>query len=121
MIFKYSKRFRFAPSFNNCQYPLINYLSLLQDEKENVTRKLRLTKNKEHGIISVNGAEIIHSLVDQTAKNGIVHFIDEVIYPIPTGTIYDYIKEDDRFRTLFQAIGEFMFFKKPFGFTSFQI
>lgn len=78
--------------------------TLLQDEKENVTRKLRLTKNKEHGIISVNGAEIIHSLVDQTAKNGIVHFIDEVIYPIPTGTIYDYIKEDDRFRTLFQAI-----------------
>ena len=85
--------------------------TLLQDDKENVTRKLRLTKNKEHGIISVNGAEIIHSLVDQTAKNGIVHFIDEVIYPIPTGTIYDYIKEDDRFRTLFQAIGESMFFQ----------
>ena len=82
--------------------------TLLQDDKsENMTQQLRLTMNKEHGIISVNGAELIHSLLDQTAKNGIVHFIDEVIYPIPSGTIYDVIAEDDRFKILTQAIGKF--------------
>ena len=82
--------------------------TLLKDEKnENITQKLRLTHNKDHGITNINGAEIITPLMDQTAKNGIVHFIDEVIYPIPSGTIYDIISEDDRFRFLSEAIGKY--------------
>ena len=73
-------------------------------KEDNTTQKLRITNNKENGIITVNGAEVILDLADQRAKNGIVHFIDEVIYPIPAGTIYDVLVEDDRFRVLSEAV-----------------
>ena len=41
---------------------------------------------------------------DQEAKNGIVHFIDEVIYPIPAGSLLEVLGEDDRFRVLTEAV-----------------
>ena len=37
-------------------------------------------------------------------QNGLVHFIDEVIYPIPAGTIYQVLTEDNRFKVLSEAI-----------------
>ena len=71
---------------------------------DNQTQKLRMTKNVHNGVITINGAHLIQSLMDQDAKNGLVHFIDEVIYPIPAGTLYQVLKEDDRFRILAEAV-----------------
>ena len=71
---------------------------------DNQTQKLRMTKNEDNGVITINGAHLVKSLKDQDAKNGLVHFIDEVIYPIPSGTIYQVLQEDDRFRILSEAI-----------------
>ena len=62
--------------------------TLLDDEKnENISQKLRLTKNIENHVVNVNGAQL--DLKDQQAKNGIVHFVDEVIYPIPAGSLVE--------------------------------
>ena len=46
-----------------------------------------MTKNIENHVVNVNGAQL--DLKDQQAKNGIVHFVDEVIYPIPAGSLVE--------------------------------
>ena len=81
-------------------------LDTLLDEENSIEgqKQLRLTKNKDNGIVTVNGAEIIQDLMDQTAKNGIIHFVDEVIYPIPAGSVVEVLAEDNRFRVLTDAI-----------------
>ena len=38
------------------------------------------------------------------ASNGVVHFVNEVIYPIPTGTILQTLRADDRFSVLVDLI-----------------
>jgi uncharacterized surface protein with fasciclin (FAS1) repeats len=78
--------------------------TLLEGKNTNSSQRLRLTKDEENDVVTVNGVEVIRSLMDQTAKNGIVHFIDEVIYPIPAGSVVDVLSEDDRFRVLVDAI-----------------
>lgn len=65
-------------------------------------KQLRFTI--DNGIVNVNGAQVLPDLTDQVAKNGIVHFIDEVIYPIPAGTVFQVLSQDDRFRVLTEAI-----------------
>ena len=79
--------------------------TLLVDEKNgNASSQLRITRNFENSVVNVNGAQLITSLKDQNAKNGIVHFVDEVIYPIPSGSLYEILAEDRRFRVLSEAI-----------------
>ena len=40
----------------------------------------------------------------QTASNGVVHFIDDVVYPIPSGSILHVLTKDKRFAALSDAI-----------------
>ena len=49
-----------------------------------------------NSLMSVNGVEVDPDNLDERASNGVVHFIDEVIYPIPTGSIIDTLKADRR-------------------------
>ena len=60
--------------------------------------------NINNGVVTVNGAELIEDKIDQRAANGIVHFIDDVIYPIPSGSMYQALNDDSRFITLIRAI-----------------
>jgi uncharacterized surface protein with fasciclin (FAS1) repeats len=59
---------------------------------------IRFTKSDEEGeeYITVNGAELDGEKSDQRAANGIVHFMNEVIYPVPAGSIYDTLDDDSR-------------------------
>merc|ERR1712150_336342 len=41
---------------------------------------------------------------DQRAANGVVHFLNDVIYPLPVGSLYDTLDDDSRFVTLVRAI-----------------
>ena len=50
----------------------------------------------DNSLMSVNGVEVDPDNLDERASNGVVHFIDEVIYPIPTGSIIDTLKADRR-------------------------
>jgi len=40
-------------------------------------------------VVMVGGAELDLDRVDLRASNGVVHFLKEVIYPIPDGTIFE--------------------------------
>ena len=64
-------------------------------------RKLRFNVN-DLGV-TVNGAEIDIDKVDQRAANGVVHMMNEVIYPIPVGSIYDVLVDDNRFISLVRS------------------
>ena len=63
-------------------------------------RQLRVTKNKDNGIVTINGAHVDIKNSDQTASNGVVHFLKDVIYPIPSGTIFETLSSDNRFSIL---------------------
>lgn len=63
---------------------------------------LRFNRN-ENGV-TVNGAEVNLDKVDQKAANGIVHFLNDVIYPIPVGSLFEALSEDNRFITLVRAL-----------------
>ena len=64
--------------------------------------ELRFNRN-DNGI-TVNGAELNLNRSDLRASNGVVHILEEVVYPIPVGSIYDAINEDSRFVTLVRAL-----------------
>ena len=55
---------------------------------------LRFNANDNSGA-TVNGVEIVSA--DERASNGVVHFLADVIYPVPAGTIYDTLDSDSRF------------------------
>jgi len=42
---------------------------------------------------------------DIQASNGIIHFMKDVIYPIPSGNIAEVVSGDERFSTLLAAVG----------------
>jgi transforming growth factor-beta-induced protein len=42
----------------------------------------------------------------QTASNGVVHFIDDVIYPIPAGSILTILSADKRFNAFYDAVAD---------------
>jgi hypothetical protein len=42
----------------------------------------------------------------QTASNGVVHFIDDVVYPIPAGTVHDILTKDKRFNAFVDALSD---------------
>ena len=67
-----------------------------QEEK----RQLRVTKNEDNGVVTINGAHVDIKKSDQTASNGVVHFLKDVIYPIPSGTIFETLSSDNRFSIL---------------------
>ena len=52
--------------------------------------------------ITVNGAPIIN--VDIGASNGIIHVIDQVLFPIPDGCVYETLAKVDAFSTLLQFV-----------------
>ena len=63
------------------------------------TQKLRMTMNgavEDGGVVTLNGVEVNLDRSDETASNGVIHFIDQVIYPIPSGSIIDTLKADQR-------------------------
>ena len=70
------------------------------EEKPQENRQLRVTKNKDNKIVTINGAHVDIKNSDQTASNGVVHFLKDVIYPIPTGTIFETLSSDNRFSIL---------------------
>ena len=72
--------------------------------EEKIKRQLRMTVDERSGVVSVNGVEVNPDHVDERASNGVVHFVDEVIYPIPTGTILETLRADDRFSVLVDLI-----------------
>merc|ERR1712109_374727 len=78
-----------------------------KEEKEDISsgtrRQLRMTVGPGD-LVSVNGVEVDPDNLDERASNGVVHFIDEVIYPIPTGSIIDTLKADRRFTVLVDLI-----------------
>ena len=53
-------------------------------------------------MITASGSQV--SLADQEASNGVIHVIDRVMYPIPTGTVVDLAVASDYFSTLVTAL-----------------
>ena len=60
--------------------------------------------NLDGDIVTVNGAEMDLGMSDQRASNGVVHFVESLVYPIPTGSIYETLENDNRFITLVSLI-----------------
>ena len=54
--------------------------------------------NKNDDVITVNGAELAAEKSDQRAANGVVHFLNDVIFPLPVGSLYDTLDDDSRYR-----------------------
>ena len=57
---------------------------------------LRFNKNDGADVITINGAELVPDKSDQRAANGVVHFLNDVIYPLPVGSLYDTLDDDSR-------------------------
>jgi len=53
--------------------------------------------------ITINGKSVQYP--DIQASNGIIHFMKDVIYPIPSGNIAEVVSGDERFSTLLAAVG----------------
>lgn len=54
--------------------------------------------------VTVNGKRV--EKADVEASNGVIHFISDVIYPLPTtNTMADLLSTDERFSTLWAALG----------------
>jgi len=53
--------------------------------------------------ITINGKSVQYP--DIQASNGIIHFMKDVIYPIPSGSIADVVSGDERFSTLLATVG----------------
>jgi uncharacterized surface protein with fasciclin (FAS1) repeats len=71
-----------------------------EEEASQENRELRVTKNEENKVVTINGVHVDIKNSDQSASNGVVHFVKEVIYPIPTGTIFETLARDNRFSIL---------------------
>ena len=69
-------------------------------ERKKEKRQLRVTRNEGNGVVTINGAHVDIEESDQTASNGVIHFIEEVIYPIPTGSVFETLSRDNRFSIL---------------------
>jgi len=53
--------------------------------------------------VTVNGKRVVEA--DVEATNGVIHFISDVIYPLPTtNTMADLLSTDERFSTLWAAL-----------------
>ncbi|XP_038058120.1 transforming growth factor-beta-induced protein ig-h3-like isoform X1 [Patiria miniata] len=51
-------------------------------------------------VVTASGAQIVAA--DKIASNGIVHIIDKVMFPLPTGAdVVEFIRDDGRFSTLY--------------------
>ena len=53
--------------------------------------------------MTVNGARV--KKADIVTDNGVIHMVTDVIYPLPVGNIAQVVAGDERFSTLFSAIG----------------
>jgi len=69
------------------------------DLRANVYYKSKYGK----GYITVNGKHIKYP--DINASNGIIHIMQDVIFPIPSGNIAEVVTGDKRFSTLLAAVG----------------
>merc|ERR1719315_816634 len=69
------------------------------DLRANVYYKSKYGK----GYITVNGKHIKYP--DINASNGIIHIMQDVIFPIPSGNIAEIVSGDKRFSTLLAAVG----------------
>ena len=69
-------------------------------ERKKEVKQLRVTKNDDNGVVTVNGAHVDIEKSDQSASNGVIHFVNDVIYPIPTGSIFETLSRDNRFSIL---------------------
>ena len=70
------------------------------DDVIETKKEIRVTKNEDNGVVTVNGAHVDIEKSDQSASNGVIHFVKEVIYPIPTGSIFETLSQDNRFSIL---------------------
>jgi len=55
------------------------------------------------GFVTVNGKRV--KKADIVADNGVIHMVQDVIYPFPTGNIAEVVTGDERFSTLLAAVG----------------
>jgi len=55
------------------------------------------------GLVTVNGKRV--KKADKVADNGVIHMMQDVIYPFPTGNIAQVVTGDKRFSTLLAAVG----------------
>ncbi len=55
-------------------------------------------------VLAVNGALLEEGRTDQRASNGVVHFIDDLLYPVPNKALFDLLDDDGRFVTLTRAL-----------------
>ena len=53
-------------------------------------------------VVTIDGAEV--TLVDQNATNGVIHVIDKVMYPLPTGRIPLTVASTPSLSTLLYAV-----------------
>ena len=77
---------------------------IVDDLTAETLQNTTLRFNTDNGIVSVNGAELDLDRVDERASNGVIHFLKDVIYPLPQGSIYQTLSNDNRFITLVRAI-----------------
>ena len=54
--------------------------------------------------VTVNGAKVI--VPDQNASNGVIHVIDKVLFPLPTGNIPQTVGGRSDLSTLLYAVGQ---------------
>lgn len=71
-----------------------------EEDAREENRELRVTKNEQNKVVTINGAHVDIKNSDQSASNGVIHFVKEVIYPIPTGSIFETLSRDNRFSIL---------------------
>merc|ERR1712043_104334 len=54
--------------------------------------------------VTINGAMVDNDAVDQRASNGVIHVMDKVIYPIPSGDVTTVATSNPDFSTLVTAL-----------------
>jgi len=57
-----------------------------------------------NGAVTINGAMVDTDAVDQRASNGVIHVMDKVIYPIPSGDVTTVATSNPDFSTLVTAL-----------------
>ena len=58
---------------------------------------------RKQGVVTVNGKQVVQA--DLKASNGVIHVVEQVIYPLATANIAQLVTSDGRFSTLLAAVG----------------
>ncbi|XP_021355968.1 transforming growth factor-beta-induced protein ig-h3-like [Mizuhopecten yessoensis] len=64
--------------------------------------KIRINIYQGGKVVTADGSPIVK--VDQNAKNGVIHVVDRVMFPIPIESMVDMVKADRQLKTLLAAV-----------------